>query len=31
MNFKNAGVNQAGETVMTFNGHVFVERREKRS
>jgi acyl dehydratase len=31
VNFRNAGVNQAGETVMTFNGHVFVERREKRS
>jgi acyl dehydratase len=27
VNFKNAGVNQKGEAVLTFNGHVFVERR----
>ena len=27
--FRNTGRNQAGETVLTFNGHVFVERREK--
>ena len=27
--FKNTGRNQAGEVVLTFNGHVFIERRQK--